>query len=606
MPPRVTTALVLGALATAPAAVLGAVGDVTRQGLLPGGSQAGTAVEGSAFSPDGRYLLLASSSPLAGPDTGGVRQLFVRDLRTGGATLASAGVDGLPAGAAVDDDPLRPPYAASLDGHFVVFSSTATDLVRPDSNGSARDVFRKDTRTGRITIVSRDSGGAQPASGVIGDPSISADGMRVAFTSGAAPLVPSDANGQPDVYVADLRAGTLSLVSRTAAGAQSPGAVGRAAISADGRAVAFEGTAQASVLAPGDTDGQADVYVARIAPRAIGVASLPSGVGGLDDGPSDLPSISGDGSLVAFRSTAPLAGGSGDSGASPDAFVRDVAAESTRRVSPATVSGGPVISVSGARVAFAGAGDVLVRTLATNDLFRASRMPDGSPTPAPGTRAAISGSGTLAAFSHAAGVPPRADTWTTDLGEVADPAPVLSARATRDGRRATVAGTATAPAGVVSVMVGGRAARVADDGTYSVTWTAPVGAAQVGITARSGTGRSTEAGVQVTRDVTARGQAPAAPRPYGLRVRMAGRWARVSFGIPVRASWRVELRRRTPGPARAGAFRLLSGRSGPPRAGRVATLLRVPARTAPGRYQVRVLTSSTRGLGTAARTITVP
>jgi len=34
--------------------------------------------------------------------------------------------------------------------------------------------------------------------------------------------------------------------------------------------------------------------------------------------------------------------------------------------------------------------------------------------------------------------------------------------------------------------------------------------------------------------------------------------------------------------------------------------LRIPARTAAGRYQVRVLMLSAQGLGTTARTITVP
>ncbi|MDA3005572.1 MAG: hypothetical protein O3B97_02790, partial [Actinomycetota bacterium] len=78
------------------------------------------------------------------------------------------------------------------------------------------------------------------------------------------------------------------------------------------------------------------------------------------------------------------------------------------------------------------------------------------------------------------------------------------------------------------------------------------------------------------------------------------------FRLPARAAWRVELRRRTPGPARAGVFRLLSQRSGRPRTGRVTARLRIPPRTTAGSYQVRVLISSARGLGTAARTITVP
>jgi hypothetical protein len=51
---------------------------------------------------------------------------------------------------------------------------------------------------------------------------------------------------------------------------------------------------------------------------------------------------------------------------------------------------------------------------------------------------------------------------------------------------------------------------------------------------------------------------------------------------------------------------MLASRSGAGAAGSRIVRLRIPARTAPGRYQVRVLMSSSRGLGTTARTIVVP
>jgi len=66
------------------------------------------------------------------------------------------------------------------------------------------------------------------------------------------------------------------------------------------------------------------------------------------------------------------------------------------------------------------------------------------------------------------------------------------------------------------------------------------------------------------------------------------------------------MRKRVQGPARAAAFRLLASRAGPTATGRRTVRMRIPARTAPGRYQVRVLISSALGLGTTARTITVP
>ena len=600
MPRRTTTGFALGALAMVPIAAIGATGDVARQGYLPGGGTAGSAVEGSAFSPDGRYLLMASSAPLSGRSTGAVGQLFMRDLRSGQAVLVSATASGQPANLRVDDDAAAPPYGASLDGRYVVFSSSATNLVVPDANGSSVDVFRKDTMTGRISIVSRDSRGAQPVGGVVGQPSISADGMRVAFTSGPAPLVAADTNGVPDVYVADLRARTLTLASRSASGAQSPTAVGHPSISADGRTVAFEGDARASVLAPGDSDGHGDVYVARPAARTITVASVP-GTGGADNGESSLPSLSGDGSRVAFRSAATLV-----PGATGRAYVRDLDAGTTTRASDGATTGRPAMAVDGSRMAFVDGNDAYVRTLATDGLYRVSRTPGGAAPAAPSSRPAVSSASGLAAFTYADGSPARADTWTTDIGDGDVPAPALTARATTNGRRVTVAGTATSPAGVTAVMVGRRMARLGDGGRYSVSYVAPIGSGEVTVRAMSGAGATATRSVPVTRDARGRSASPGAPRPQALRVGVARPWARTAFTLPVRASWRAELRKRTPGPARAGAFRLISHRAGPARTGRVTARLRIPPRLAPGTYQVRVLISSARGLGTTARTITVP
>lgn len=612
--PRAAVIAAAGALALVPIAALAATGDVSRLGLLPDGSAASSSVQGAAFSPDGRYVLITSTATLSGTSTGGVRQLFMRDRTTGRATMVSTSASGQPATAPVDDPATSRAYAASLDGRYVVFATAASNLVTGDSNG-AMDVFRKDTSTGRVVLVSRNARGESVLGGVTGQPSISADGSKVAFTSGTGALLAADTNAVDDIYMADMRAGgALALVSRTAGGVQSTQAVGRPAISADGRSIAFEGTAAASVLAPGDSDGFADVYVARPQARTIAVASLPTG--GTDNGDSSLPTISGDGSLVAFSSAAMLV--AADTGADRDAYVRDLDAGTTRRVSGETVSDAPVISVNGARVAFAGAttggdaddanvvDDVYVRTLATNALYRASRTASGAAPAQPSSRAAISGSGGLASFTVAQSPGGITDAWLTDVGVAPATAPALTATATLAGRRLTVSGRATDDAGVTSVMVGRRSARIADDGTYSVTSTAPVGTESVTVQATSGLGATASVTASVSRTGPSRGRSQAAPRPRGLRVKVARPWLRAQFTVPARASWRVELRKRVQGPARAAAFRLVASRSGGPAAGRRIARVRIPARTAPGRYQVRVLMSSALGLGTTARTITIP
>lgn len=614
--PRAAVIAAAGALVLAPLAAVAATGDVSRLGVLPDGSAASSSVQGAAFSPDGRHVLMTSAAALSGTSTGGVRQLFMRDRTTGRTAMVSSSASGQPASSPVDDPDAARAYGASLDGRYVVFATAASNLVTGDANG-AMDVFRKDTLTGRVVLVSRDPRGDAAPGGVTGQPSISADGSRVAFTSGAGALLPADANGVSDIYVADMRSGgALTLVSRTSGGVQSPQAVGRPSISADGRSVAFEGTAAASVLAAGDSDSHADVYVARPQSRSIVVASLPTG--GSDNGDSSLPSISGNGSLVAFSSTAGLV--PGDAGADRDVYVRDLAAGTTRRVSRETTTDAPVISVNGARVAFTGlpasggadAGDtgavnkVYVSTLSTGALYRASRTAAGAAPSEASGRAAISGTGGLASFTMAQSPGGITDAWVTDVGAITPGTPSLTATATLSGRRLTVAGRAADDAGVTSVMVGRRSARVDDDGDYAVTFTAPVGTESVGVQATSGLGATASTTASVTRTGPARGRAQAATRPRALRVTVRRPWARVQFTLPSRASWRVEMRRRVPGPARAAAFRLVASKSGAPGAGRRSVRMRIPARTAPGRYQVRVLMSSALGLGTAARTITLP
>ena len=611
--PRAALIAAAGACALAPLVALGATGDISSLGLMPGGAPATEPVRGAAFSPDGRYVLITSTAALSGVPTGGVRQLFLRDRATGTIAMVSTSAQGEPANASVDDPDTARAYGASLQGRFVVFATEASNLVPGDGNG-ATDVFRKDTLTGRIVLISRDTRGAPVAGGVTGQPSISSDGAKVAFTSGDGALLAADTNGVADIYMANLRArGALTLVSQTAAGVQSPQAVGHPSISADGAAIAFDGTAAASVLAGSDSDGNADVYVARPRARTIAVASRASG--GSDNGDSSLPSISGDGSMVAFSSSAQLVAADGDS--DPDAYVRDLGTGATRRVSPAAISDAPAISADGARVAFAGAtaggdgadanadDDVYVRTLAGDALFRASRTATGDAPAQASTRAAISGAGDVASFTTAP-VGGTDDAWVTDLGSGTAGAPSVTATARLDGRRLTVSGRATDPAGVVSVRVGRRYARIADTGAYSVTFTAPIGTELVTVTATNGVGARAATTVATTRAAASRGPSPRAVRPRAVRVRVTRPWARVQFSLPTRAAWRVELRKPVAGSRRAPGFTLVAARSGRPAKGRRVTRIRIPARTKAGSYQVRILIASSRGLGTIARTITLP
>ena len=80
-----------------------------------------------------------------------------------------------------------------------MFESAATNLVRRDTNEKS-DIFVRDTRLGTTIRVSR-SARARQGNGDSGQAAISGDGRYVAFHSGATNLVRGDSNGVVDIFV---------------------------------------------------------------------------------------------------------------------------------------------------------------------------------------------------------------------------------------------------------------------------------------------------------------------------------------------------------------------------------------------------------------------
>jgi len=159
------------------------------------------------------------------------------------ASLSWAGVQG---------DQNSTPCALSDDGRFVVFESSATNLVQSGFYGY--DVYVRDRQLGTTERVSIDSSGGHignhgPAGG---GPAISWDGRFVAFGTSLL-LEAGDTNNTEDVYLRDRVLGTTERVSLMANGAQILGQSLDPAISADGRYVAFRCSAPGVVNgAPGD------------------------------------------------------------------------------------------------------------------------------------------------------------------------------------------------------------------------------------------------------------------------------------------------------------------------------------------------------------------
>src|SRR5262245_11988299 len=127
---------------------------------------------------------------------------------------------------------------------------------------------------------------------------LSASGRYVAFVSGATDLVRGDTNGVRDVFVRDLRTSWTTLVSRSSTEIQSDGPSAKPSISADGSLVAFPSSA--TNLVPGDRNGLQDIFVRD---RARGTTERASaGRSGEANGASLASLVSADGRVVVFSS----------------------------------------------------------------------------------------------------------------------------------------------------------------------------------------------------------------------------------------------------------------------------------------------------------------
>jgi Tol biopolymer transport system component len=217
-----------------------------------------TGVEGNgesrwpSISSDGRYVAFSSiATNLVAGDTNGSEDIFVHDRQTGQTVRVSVDSTGVE-GNADSYDP-----SISSDGRYVVFDSLATNLVAGDTNDSY-DVFMHDRQTGQTLRVSVDSTGVE-GNGESRWPSISSDGRYVGFSSSATNLVTGDTNGSYDVFVYDRQTGQTIRVSVDSTGVQGNGESFWPSISSDGRYVVFDSLAMN--LVAGDTNGSRDIFV---------------------------------------------------------------------------------------------------------------------------------------------------------------------------------------------------------------------------------------------------------------------------------------------------------------------------------------------------------
>ncbi|MGH0033687.1 MAG: hypothetical protein ACQGVK_01525 [Myxococcota bacterium] len=280
--------------------------------------------ERGAMSSDGRFVVYDSSavdlvSGLA--DDNDSRDVFLLDRDADGDGLFDEPgqivvelVSQSSLGALGDADSgatYTPGADVSDDGRFVVFPSRARTLVDPPLEEFRTHVYVRDRSQGTTTRAS--FGECEAALGADAEePVISDDGAWVAFE-----LSPQEGFPPASICVYEVATGEVDLILP---GGPDPGNpqsfvyYARPSLSGDGRYLAFETNHR---LSPHDLDESTDVYV-----LDRGTGSFVFASPGGDGGSGREPSISADGTKVAFQSYEGLVPEDDDE--STDVYVFDV------------------------------------------------------------------------------------------------------------------------------------------------------------------------------------------------------------------------------------------------------------------------------------------
>jgi hypothetical protein len=156
----------------------------------------------TGISTNGQYALFESSaSDLVAGDTNNASDIFVRDVVNGLTTLVSVNPNGMSGNGTSRGSVM------TGNGRYVAFVSTASNLVPGDNNGIADIIVRDlQAGTTTLASVGATTNSNPPIAGTVSSsesPEITPDGHYVVFYSTATNLVPGVAT-TGDIYVRDL------------------------------------------------------------------------------------------------------------------------------------------------------------------------------------------------------------------------------------------------------------------------------------------------------------------------------------------------------------------------------------------------------------------
>ncbi len=250
---------------------------------------------------DGGLVAFVSASPDLASDLNKNNphtQIYVRNMTTVGVAVAASERDRV-----AGDGPSSHP-ALSADGRWVAFTSFATNLTEDVFRTPSSQIYVRDLEQRGISLESVTWDGLAVSGAVSSVPTLSGNGRFLAFESMAQLDSRSDLDVDTwDVYLRDRTMRTTVHVSHSTTPTFFPRLHSQSAsVSADGKFVAFHSSDLG--LVAGDTNATGvDVF---LYDQATGLLSIVSrnDEGAQANMPAREPSLSGDGTLVVFASSA--------------------------------------------------------------------------------------------------------------------------------------------------------------------------------------------------------------------------------------------------------------------------------------------------------------